>query len=292
MIFMEYLYSQGSLIKSLGCSGNRYFKFTANGQSYSFDSWFDLVCSTFVQTVSKFTFCSDGRYYVVINDESTMGYHRNSNGSVSFRTFLQMMRDDLTTFITDLPVGIVSSLISALGPYFDSSIWLPVIADAEVDYDLRRLWAYQLVNAHFYSNDSVDYIYSADLFRNLMDYFVFMQSNGNFNPPHFSLNGLECEYDSMSSKCFEVMVARFYANVPAFLSVTDASGTSNDYYRNLLGYFSSLFGYRRSLRYVDYFTGARTRPLAVGDVNVNVNSNLVNIVDVTRNIQRQRFSML
>ena len=50
-----------------------------------------------------------------------------------------------------------------------------------------------------------------------------------------------------------------------------------------------IFGYNRSLRYVDYFTGSRTRPLAVGDANVSVSSNKVDVVQV---IQKKWFVRL
>lgn len=289
-VLSEYFYSCGSLIKSLGSSGFRFCRFRYQNKSYSFDSWFDLLMSAIVQTVPYFEFVSDGKVFCVVNDESTQGYRIDASAVVPFRTFLQMMRDDLTVTVVGVSGVVASALRTALHPFFDSSVWIPQIGGATgVHYDLRRLWAYQLVCSHFYSNDHIDYIYSADILRSLVDYTVFTQSDGSNEIPTFTWNGLKVQYDSMSSYCFITRIVALRNSLLSILLVTNGTSSQDQFYRNVLGYFSNLFAYRRSLRYVDYFTGSRSRPLAVGDVNVNVNSNLVNIVDVSRNIQRQRF---
>lgn len=290
IVIGEYFYSSGSLIKTLGASGFRFCRFRYNGKSYSFDSWFDEVIGVILSRVPWFEFIHDGSSYVCVIDESTNGYRIDSSPVVPFRAFLQMLRDDLTTYISSVDAASTPSvLLAGLGPLYNNSTWSRQVASGDVSYDLRRLWAYQIVCAHFYTNDNIDYVYSADILRNLVDYLVFTQSDGTVNVPTFAWNGVNLQYDSMSGRSFRRLASVFYQTPSDFLLVRNGSTTQDQLYRNYLGYFSLLFSYRRSLRYVDYFTGSRSRPLAVGDVNVNVNSNLVNIVDVTRNIQRQRF---
>jgi hypothetical protein len=142
--------------------------------------------------------------------------------------------------------------------------------DHSIPVDISRLWAYQLVCAHFYSNDSVDYIYSATLFRELVASKIVSQ-NGNYD--NYSLNGITIPYDYLSAHYFNKM--------------TDIQSTTT--LEKCLDYLSTLLCHQRSLRYVDYFTGAKTRPLAVGDLSIDVDNNSVDVVDVTRNIQLQRF---
>lgn len=289
LVIAEYFYGQGSLIKSLNASGNRLFKLRYNSRTYSFDDWFDEIVTKISSLCDVFEFKSDGETYYVINNEATEGYRRCTTACVSMRTFLQLLREDLTTYISVAPPNIEATLVTELTPFFDNVTWQREFKASDVPYDLRRLWAYQLTCAHFYSNDFLDYIYSADLFRNLIDYFVFVDYSGSNVVPTFACNGLLLEYDSMSAHCFATQCSSLISSVQYVLSVTNQSSPNHQRNRNLLGYFSALFSYRRSLRYVDYFTGARSRPLAVGDVNVNVNNNMVNVVDVSRNIQRQRF---
>ena len=92
------------------------------------------------------------------------------------RTFLQLLRDDpASTYIHGIDSAVTPSVLSAaIKDFFDNSVWGVQIVDtgSDVHYDLRRLWAYQLVVSHFYSNDHIDFVYSADLFRSLISYFV------------------------------------------------------------------------------------------------------------------------
>lgn len=289
LIVAEMFYSNGSLIKSLGASGAHYCSIKTSKKRYTIDSFIDLVVADYISIVPYFEFYHDGHAYKVVNDEANYGYMRDSQAVVSMRTFLQMMRDDLTTYVSDVPTSVQSAFLAGLTDYFDTSKYSRSFATPEVPYDLRRLWAYQLVNAHFYTNDHIDYVYSSDIFRQLIDYFVFTQYDGTYQVPHFTLNGIQCPYDSTSAYCFDIVMSNAENYAQQICHVTTGVTASHKFYKNILGYLSALLSYRRSLRYVDYFTGSRSRPLAVGDVDVNVSSNKVNVVDVSRNIQRQRF---
>ncbi len=146
-------------------------------------------------------------------------------------------------------------------------------------FDTARLWAYQLVCAHFYSNDKIDFIYSADLFRqSIFSLFSAVASIGSCYS--FNYNGQQIQYDYLSAKYFNEIITS--SNAPGSLS--------NIF---ITRYLNAIFSYRRSLKYEDYFTGARPRPLAIGNdkmpVQISVADNSVSVVDVTRSIQAQKF---
>ena len=305
-VLAEMFFSNGNLIASLNCKGSRYLaiKDTTNGLTFSFDQVFD-------QLFLNSAYFVYGKYCSFIDSDGKVKYIGPSNYTdilkadyavVSVHTMLQYFRDDLSCYIQGNSIQYVSGhnsldwtgVLKILGDTATTGYytWVFNTNGAEVNYDLRRLWAYQIVCAHYYSNDHVDYIYSADLFRQLVQYIVtypFLNGTGS-GPLTFTCNGVRLFYDYLSSKYFDYVLFTWLTDCSETL-YTCLYGTTTAV-STWLGYFSNLFSYRRSLRYVDYFTGSRTRPLAIGDVNVDVQTgspNYVNVVDVTRNIQRQRF---
>lgn len=140
------------------------------------------------------------------------------------------------------------------------------------NFNIASLIAYQIVCAHYFTNDRIDYIYSAELYRQMMRGFI-----TNYSSDTFDYNGVLTLYDELSGH---------WINKLAMLVSADAADlpTYKAYY-----YFVNLLGLNNSLRYSDYFTGARLQPLAVGNTDVQVNPQGVSVIDVTRNIQIQRF---
>lgn len=280
LIIGEYFYSNGSLMTSLGCHGSPYCVITKSGQQVSYDQFFDSMITTLLNvSSSSFVLYVDGYSYEVAPDSEAF----KRNGKISFRHALSLMRDNLTFTIgsvtTSVPLG--SPLYTEFSKYTISP------RSASVPFNLSRLWAYQLVCAHYYSNDHIDFIYSADLFRQLIGFYLkqISTTGGYASNMFFTYNGVSFMYDMLSAKVFGFIFALpTSANANAILTTTV---TGRPY--GFLGYASALFGYRRSLRYQDYFTGSRAQPLAVGSTGVSVVNNTVDVVDVTRNIQRQRF---
>lgn len=147
-------------------------------------------------------------------------------------------------------------------------------------FDTARLWAYQLVCAHFYSNDKIDFVYSAELFRQSIFSLCYNIIPDIQSALSFNYNGQSIPYDYLSARYFNSIVTTPF-EVATFETLFQ------------LRYLNALFGYRRSLKYEDYFTGARPRPLAIGNdkmpVQISVADNSVSVVDVTRSIQAQKF---
>lgn len=139
-----------------------------------------------------------------------------------------------------------------------------------------RLAAYQMICSQFFSNDKVDGIYNSELWLSNMKSLVYSVVPTSTSKS-FTLNGVPVFYDVLSNHYLSLM--------------SDSSRFANPL---TLYFWFNLFTYRRSLRYGDYFTGARPKPLAVGDVNIDVNGSAlnsltVNAVDVNRNLWIQRF---
>lgn len=134
-----------------------------------------------------------------------------------------------------------------------------VLPDESYSVSLERVIAYQLACMKFMSDDSIDTIYNANLFRNnftqLFDY-----------GDSFQYNGQPVIYDVFSNHNLE----------KAFSS-------------DILTCTSLLFRYRQSLKYGDYFNSSRPSPYAVGDVNAPVVNNFVSAIDITKKISEQRY---
>ena len=149
---------------------------------------------------------------------------------------------------------------------------------AESELKFARLFAYQIICAHFYSNDQIDPIYSADQYRKLISSYVNTIAAETSTTLTFSYNGVNLPFDWCS--------AHFTGMVLGYAGDYQGDPTAQMAANN---YLTAVFSHRRSLRKVDYFTGGRTLPLAVGDNNIAVVSNQVNVIDITKSIQMQRY---
>ena len=145
------------------------------------------------------------------------------------------------------------------------------------DVNVGILYAYQLVCAHFYSNDFVDFVYSSDLFRLAIQGLSHSAFNSDDDTEVFDYNGIPVQYDILSQRHIQRVLADFdFGDDSAFKSV-----------RALI---ISLFRFNRSLKFEDYFSSLKTRPLAVGNTTITPASDgSIDVVDVSRSIQMQRF---
>lgn len=142
--------------------------------------------------------------------------------------------------------------------------------------NISKLFAYQLSVAEFFTNDSVDNIFTSELYMQLLRGVMYPSVNGVTQVPTFDYNGIPTEYDYLSYGGF-------------YYSLLDE--TRDNRWTRVLKVISLLFVLRRSLRYGDKFTTARTRMLAVGNLSIPVDPDgvSVNPVDVTANLVAQRF---
>lgn len=128
------------------------------------------------------------------------------------RDYLEYLRDDFswTVVSVQMPSGAISSAISDELNDFQTYKTGVANASSGVHCDLRRMWAYQMVCYHYYTNDKVDYIYSAELFRQYINQLVTGGATTNYATDYcFNVNGLQYQYDALSAYCFNKIVSGF-----------------------------------------------------------------------------------
>lgn len=151
---------------------------------------------------------------------------------------------------------------------------IPNWKNATKPIDIRPVLAYQLVCAEYFTNDKIDFVYSADMLRKVYEgWFISIEGES------FRLNGNRFPYDAFSAFALSAL---FYGASQEFRQ----SSNIRWYEFSLL---INLFTRKRSLRFVDYFTGARSHPIAVGDVNVSVDASGVSAIDISKGIQTARY---
>lgn len=203
----------------------------------------------------------------------------------SLRVFTDMISHESDTFFgtvdTDDTAAFIA-ILNELSEWETDHTWKRQFHD-EKSIDIDKVLAYQISCAHYFSNDHVDYIYSAELYRQNM--FSLAETAGmDYISLQFQYNGVTTNADCLSAAVFNSV----YSALSAKFQTQDLIG------REVLAgvqFLINAFWFQKSLRYRDYFTGARTNPLAVGNVNVNIDTGnmTVNVIDITRNIQMQRF---
>lgn len=279
LLSAEMFLSNGSLLAHLGSrySTCRLQNVDSNAM-VTFDDFFDTICSNFISALLPVV--SGGSFRV---QDITSSLFRDIPISASgLRELLDFYREhpNFETFIYDETFTIYTLSVDYADIVEGSAfVVLPIgvsTSDKSLPLNYSRCCAYQIACAHFFTNDKVDYIYSANLYREYIASLVRVINPDTFSVT-FSFNGLEFGYDYLSGYVIDSVFSYLFEDVTDVMWPT------------YFALFSAIFGFNRSLRYQDYFVGGKTQPLAVGDVNVSVNNNLVSVVDVTRNQAKQRF---
>lgn len=146
--------------------------------------------------------------------------------------------------------------------------------------------AYQLGMAEFMTDSKIDPVYSAEMFRNMAESIIYAlpKSTGSSVPYdyRFTYHGVEYRYDAFSAVGLRNLIAFCKDAIVAF-----AWGSGSSFAP--IGLLVTLLTTRKCLRYKDYLTGARTNPLAVGDITAEVSGSAVSAIDITKSIVAQRF---
>lgn len=152
---------------------------------------------------------------------------------------------------------------------FDFSIY-PVDGQFIPEYlNIEPIIAYQLSCIQFFNNPKVDYLYNVQLWRDNLQTLIL----DTVGLQTFNYNGVMVIYDVVSFNVMSLM-SKF-----------------SDYQKfdNYFDYFFHLFAYHRSLRYGDYFTGARPEPIGVGDINLEEDEfGDISSLEVARRLQLTR----
>lgn len=253
-------------------------------------------------------------YKVDLTQENPSGY-TSVGGTIqhcSLRQLLELMHDNIITKVDNAVLNANSQSLTPWVPcpqecndlkdgndYAFSCSQASVTGKvsgaipAKMEYiNISRIVAYQMACVEFFTNDSVDFVYNCHLWHDNQKALVHFAGNSIWQ---YTLNGLGLDYDSVSEKFLDDMVSRCfdsYTRQDTTNHVMGWYGTYGTLQNNRLFafmYLCNIFAPNRSLKYRDYFVGAKVRPMAVGNVDVQINNNVANVVDITKNIQMQRF---
>lgn len=257
-----------------------------------FDDWFDTVFAPWLKQAFAdslefaevdhtpnfyhlMTHDEENRqYYIVVPDGSDLVGESAVNWTgryITFRRALELLRTgEYEVNFGDYDFGSNQMTYTSTGLSFYE------------DVNIEPIIAYQLCCAHFFTNSKVDFIYTAQLWRDNMESLIWgdiLPGFGSTVIPNYEYNGTLRLYDIMSKRTFFAM------------------SDPNEYPSTLLehlyyartSFWFNLFSYQRSLRYADYFTGAHPQPLAVGDIDAPVIDGKVNAIDMTKKLQLTRY---
>lgn len=318
LILGEYVYSKGSLLNVCGYKASGQFEHLSTALSKgTYDQLFDSVVTATFRNVRYFKFTSNGVVRFFKGLSGTFFGATNERYYGEFRSFLDLMREnpagsisvDLSSTVSSIDNAFYTS-VSALctsGGLLDVNkfrfIYPPVSASVASEgpltelnpnvLNLSRLLAYQLIFFHFYTNSSIDPVYSADLYRQYINSLVrasipAISSNPNYD--QFTLNGRFLPYDYLSGHMVSIpLIGSVNPNVDWIPDYSVISANNNTFINARFAAWSAIFGTRHSLRYGDYFVGSRPRPLAPINTDVAVNNGYVSVIDITQNQWNQRF---
>lgn len=298
MLFLTTILSRGQLLDYLGLCLDNSDDFDVNSTFQRAIDRFQGALYTFLATRASRVITSVELPLVTDSIEFEVGVSYQFSDPATYRDIISSIfeRGHFPWFGFDIPDDpLAASIIQELEDSYDLLINLfdetftykvspTYINDINTSSDpfrvghinIAKCLAYQQVIAQYYSNNSIDNIFTSELFMQLLRSVMFpVDSDGFSFEPTFVYNGVSTEYDYISAGAF----------YHAFLSDRKMAGRLNRGY-----VFSTLmFLLRRSLRYGDYFTTARPNMLAVGQLSINVTDGAVSPIDVTKNLLMQRY---
>lgn len=287
LLLAEMFLSNGSLLSCFNIHLSRLAEYPlidpqTNETSYvSFDRAFDAYMTremakfkvTFYHQNASVTYCVGHK---AVNPNEI---------EVSLHYALERMRNDPFFTISDVVASENAEALPRVGYYTDVHINKPVDPLAKFPLNFSRPLAYQLAVAHFYTNDKVDFLYSAELYRqNQLALATYANENDGViqGLRFFEYNGVPTQYDALSGIFLQMLL-------DDITYVNSATAKDDDNRIGHFAYYFNILGFRQSLRFGDYFTGGRPSPLAVGDVSAPVVDASVSAIDMTKNIMMQRF---
>lgn len=294
LTWLELFLSNGSLINAQGAHIARLFK-SGIGSYDKFFEWYIKNLFTGIQYFHA-TNTKNNKLYVVKTPNFNLSTEYSTYPVLTLRELLEEYRDGESFKITNISdtITLTEAQLSTLFGNFKTKLEtlitneVPVIIEYSQPIDTAFVWAYQLSCAEFFTNDKVDYIYNAELFRQYIgNLWMKIKTilDGDRELPKYTLNGIDYEVDYLS--------AEITTNI---LQNIDLTETYEDDLHSITelakAYFFAMLKYNRSLKYKDYFTGSRTRPIAIdsnGYTSVSVNDDIVEVIDISKGIQAQRF---
>ncbi len=282
---MESILSRGSLVNMLGKTFDR-----------DFDAFIDEVLN--LDYVMSF-----------ITENSEPSYATRKYSTTNFTNAQRIDRDRFFDLIRHYPESVLtisfiesgnsvsssSKLLDIFVKYLNSGLFnttsfdiVPTeIADSSdpssstLGHDIRRVLAYQISCAQFYTRGNIDAIYNAQLWRDNL-FALYKLIVPSLDPSFITVNGTLLEYDVLSKHYFDSVLTKLKTYTPASATALTLADS-----KNMFLFFQYIFGIRPALIFGDYFTDSRTQPLATDDYNLP-DAN-ISVFDVNKSLVLQRF---
>lgn len=240
LLVAEMFYSEGNLLSALNYHMSPLCYYDDPGEfTGSFDLAFDYI-------IAEITGNSGANDLISITWKSgTISSFSTLSNASRIRAILSQLRDGFDWSVKAAGSQVASDLVGYIRNF-------QIDTNPEYPCNLRRVFAYQIACAHFFTNDKIDYVYSAELYRQLIFncYHDMAPLYGSPDNRFFTVNGLTYQYDYCSAAYFDYMIDVTNGDVdPADLI---SGGDSSP----VLEYLRLVFGFNNSLRYLDYFTGS------------------------------------
>lgn len=280
VMFLESIFSAGSLFSEFDIHLCDWLRAILNDDEgdpllQSFDFWFDTEFAPKLYGL-EFQTTSGGHRYRIWEKSYIYVDHESTNGLtfIPLRRALEIFRENSFQVIEKYqPYNILKTSKDLVFTTNDPTTEDP-LGIYSYPINLEVIIGYQLGCSQFFTDSHIDYIFSADLYRKALEstYTLFHDLDT------FGYNGSNLLYDVVSGNCIS-KVLESIATLPL----------GNITLRSCYDFFLLLFSHRHSLRYGDYFVTGRPNPLGIGDVNVDTSGQSVSVIDISRNIQYQRF---
>ena len=284
------IFSSGGLLNYLGCHINPSTTTAISKfEGYVDDLISQLGSSALVGKFITFHLSNHTSSYNTSKDYQRLTFTKNLEENR--RIFYAMLQHP--DYVSDQSADIASDSLPAwksICQYFLSIYNQQTIFSEKIN--VSRLVAYQQICAQYYTNDNVDALYSAELFMSNQKSLCYSSyDKTSQSPKFFKYNGVPVYYDVFSSHFLDVLIEGLESTIAPGTHDSEDTYTSGDF---AFLFFMNLFTFRESLKYADYFMAGRTRPLAVGDVEIKVNNKpgagmSVSAIDVNHNLWIQRF---
>lgn len=290
--------SRSSLCSRLGYNFSSMVKsITFNGKTYY--SW-DTFADAFFQLLldkGMFSNVSDEQFKATpVVSYLTTGLGIGVNGGTKENDVvlrgtsrLSLMRDFVRTFTNSEILNTEITVTAGLSVYGLSetamkeivtllnAVKMNIYTHSKLIVNMSSLAAYQICCAHYFTQDRIDYVYSAELYRQMMLSFAQKVTN----EISFPYNGVPSLFDALSGNYISQCFAR--------LNITASNIYIGEAFVCAYAYIQNLFGMKRSLRFVDKFVNARKTPFALGATDIEVGTSGVSVVDIATGIQRARY---
>ena len=285
LFFIESIHSDGSLFANFNIHLSPLVYFTnedGSSVSPSLDEWLDKFYPRFFREIGprgsiSAIFTIDGTNYSYTGEIVGPSYTNNGVRYVNLHQLLTLLRSE--SYSVDLDGDTLLTAFLKDGEDFEPVNEMNITPFSQ-PINLEVILAYQLGCFQYFSDSRIDDIFDAPRFRSLISS-IYRRLFSDGYPSFFSYNGEMIQYDILSAK-----------HLAQYLYLFDVNGGLSDenlYIRNFFDLSKLLFSFRNSLRFGDYFLTARLRQYGVGDTSIDTSSGSVSALDITRNIQWQRF---